>query len=108
MKKTIKNTETKKVHIANKLSSGRMLTLCKREVNGQAWYQETDEQATCKTCIVVDKTSRKTKGQLIKEIEELKEQIQKMKCCSNCNICGSCYRYSDCVENNRKYWELEK
>lgn len=37
-----------------------------------------------------------------REIRQLKEQIEKMKCCSNCKYCGACNRAC----NNWDKWEI--
>lgn len=45
-------------------------------------------------------------GDLCREIDELKMQIEKMKCCRNCKnyINKDCLKYSDCHKHNK--WEL--
>lgn len=52
-------------------------------------------------------------AELEKENAELKEQIEKMKCCAICNHNkGGCsYHHNwtkDCLENNHKYFELKE
>lgn len=52
-------------------------------------------------------------GQLIDEIERLKDQIEKMKCCGNCKEYSETYRMccrdvnsEMCVDNNK--WEMQE
>lgn len=51
---------------------------------------------------------------LVKENKELKAQIEKMKCCENCQtVCdanGNCYQYKDgkCNPKDKTKWEMKK
>lgn len=43
---------------------------------------------------------------LKKEVAELKQQIEKMRCCGNCkHIYKDCAKEKDCKQNKYKHWE---
>ena len=44
----------------------------------------------------------------LEEIEELKHQIEKMKCCENCDNENLCSGNFDCIAENYAFWKIKE
>ena len=55
---------------------------------------------------------QKDKGELIDKVKELEAQIEKMKCCGNCETVrdaeGNCYLLKDGKCKNKDKWEMKE
>ena len=66
---------------------------------------EKENKALGERCLQL----QKDKGKLTDENNELKAQIEKMKCCANCDFIfrdGNCYYDKEC--KNKDHWKLRR